>query len=199
MRSYLLMIFLLTAFMSFGQNTFDKISVEIFRKELNGHYADSDKSPLLKPDLEKFEALDFYEISEKYFIEAKFVRTPDEKPFEMPTTTSRKPLYIKYGEARFEFEGKLYSLDIFQNVAFSQKPDYENDLFLPFTDLTSGVCSYGGGRYIDLKIPERDTIYIDFNKAYNPYCAYSPNYSCPIPPPQNDLGFEVKAGVKKFK
>ena len=69
-------------------------------------------------------------------------------------------------------------------------------LFLPFTDNTNGVETYGGGRYIDLKIPAGNTINIDFNKAYNPYCAYSDKYSCPIPPPENHLDIEIKAGIK---
>ena len=72
-------------------------------------------------------------------------------------------------------------------------------LFLPFTDLTSGVDTYGGGRYIDQKIPEGNSIIIDFNQSYNPYCAYNPRYSCPIPPPENDLLIEIMAGVKDFK
>jgi len=72
-------------------------------------------------------------------------------------------------------------------------------LFLPFTDLTNGTVSYGGGRYIDLKIPEEeDAIVIDFNTAYNPYCAYSPRYSCPIPPEENHLEIEIPVGVKQY-
>ena len=76
---------------------------------------------------------------------------------------------------------------------------YEDYLFLPFLDDTNGEESYGGGRYIDCRIPEGDTIEIDFNKAYNPYCAYNENYSCPIVPRENYLAIEVKAGVKVFK
>ncbi|WP_321538818.1 DUF1684 domain-containing protein [Flavobacterium piscinae] len=72
-------------------------------------------------------------------------------------------------------------------------------MFLPFTDLTSGIESYGGGRYIDLKIQEGKIWTIDFNQAYNPYCAYNEKYSCPIVPEENDLKVEIKAGVKAFK
>jgi uncharacterized protein (DUF1684 family) len=71
-------------------------------------------------------------------------------------------------------------------------------LFLPFSDLTCGKESYIGGRYIDLKIPTSDTILIDFNTAYNPYCAYNHKYSCPIVPLENDLPVAINAGVKKF-
>ena len=78
------------------------------------------------------------------------------------------------------------------------KEGYEDYLFLPFLDNTNGEESYGGGRYVEARIPEGDTIIIDFNKAYNPYCAYNEKYSCPIVPRQNYLPIEVKAGVKAF-
>ena len=77
--------------------------------------------------------------------------------------------------------------------------EYEDYLFLPFTDKTNGDSSYGGGRYLDLKLPEGDSIIIDFNQAYNPYCAYNDKYSCPVPPKSNNLDIEVLAGVKTFK
>ena len=75
---------------------------------------------------------------------------------------------------------------------------YKDYLFLPFTDPTNGVTTYGGGRYLDLMIPATKVVQLDFNKAYNPYCAYSGNYSCPIPPEENHLEIEIKAGVKKY-
>ena len=174
-------------------------NAEKFRKEINAEYADAKKSPLHNKDFKKFKSLDFYPIDMAYCIEAKLVRTPDEKPFEMPTTTSRRPKYIKYGELHFILEGKECKLDIFRNLDLAQQDEFKDYLFLPFTDLTSGNGSYGGGRYIDLKIPEGDTITVDFNRAYNPYCAYNYSYSCPITPQQNDLQVEVKAGVKEFK
>ena len=150
-------------------------------------------------DLKKFKSLHFYPINENFFVLAKFVRTPDEKPFEMPTTTERKPLYVKYGEAHFSIGGKSFKLNVYQSQDLKKIEKYKNSLFLPFTDLTSGVESYGGGRYIDVEIPEGDVLPIDFNRAYNPYCAYNHKYSCPIPPSENDLAIEIKAGVKKFK
>ena len=72
-------------------------------------------------------------------------------------------------------------------------------MFLPFSDETNGIESYGGGRYIDLRIPEGNTLIIDFNSAYNPYCAYNDKYSCPIVPRENYLRTRIEAGVKKFK
>ncbi|MEZ0007292.1 uncharacterized protein (DUF1684 family) [Flavobacterium sp. 28YEA47A] len=199
MKSFLSLLFLLVSTILFAQKSFDKEAVVNFQKELNAEYADSVKSPLLKKDLKTFKALDFYPINGKFFVNAKFIRTPDEKPFEMPTSTSRKPMYVKYGEAHFVIDGKKFKVNLYQSLDLKKIEEYKDALFLPFTDLTSGVDSYGGGKYIDLKIPQGDTITIDFNMAYNPYCAYNHKYSCPIPPQENDLAIEIRAGVKKFK
>ena len=80
-------------------------------------------------------------------------------------------------------------------------PSYNNELFLPFNDLSNGKESYGGGRYMNVKIPEAgaDTLILDFNQTYNPYCAYNKKYSCPIPPRENNLDIEISAGIKNFK
>ena len=199
MKKFLNILVLLTFSISFGQKSFVKDSVIAFQKQINSEYKDEKESPLLEKDLKKFKSLDFYPINEKFFVLAKFTRTPDEKPFEMPTTTTRKPIYVKYGEAHFSIDGKSFKLNIYQSQDLKKIEKYKNSLFLPFTDLTSGVESYGGGRYVDLEIPEGDLIPIDFNTAYNPYCAYNHKYSCPIPPQENDLEIEIKAGVKKFK
>jgi uncharacterized protein (DUF1684 family) len=80
-----------------------------------------------------------------------------------------------------------------------RQEEYRDYLFLPFADLTNGEETYGGGRYLDLTIPTGNTILLDFNKAYNPYCAYNPKYSCPLVPKQNRLDIPIIAGVKAFK
>lgn len=185
--------------LAFSQQQFERDSIIQFQKKMNENYADSAKSPLKKKDLAVFQALEFFPISEKYFVKATFKRTKKEKPFEMKTTTSRKPLYVKYGELHFQIDGIPCQLNVYQNVEFSKKPGYKNSLFLPFTDYTSGLESYGGGRYIDLEIQKGNNWTIDFNQAYNPYCAYNEKYSCPIVPEVNDLKVEIKAGVKAFK
>jgi uncharacterized protein (DUF1684 family) len=195
----ILTLVLLTLFnVGFAQEKFDVAVVEKFQIDLNAEYADSKTSPLLTEDLAHFKVLDFYPINEKAFVVAQFVRTENEKPFEMPTSTTRKPLYVKYGEALFQMEGKEFKLNVYRNIELSKKEEYKDYLFLPFSDLTSGKESYIGGKYIDLKIPTGNTIVIDFNHSYNPYCAYNYKYSCPKVPLENDLGIEIKAGVKKF-
>ncbi|WP_241507267.1 DUF1684 domain-containing protein [Aquimarina sediminis] len=170
-----------------------------FQEELNRDFSSEGTSPLTVKDLEQFKALEFFKIDTSFCILAKFVRTQYETPFIMKTTTGREPLYVKYGEAHFKFDDQTYVLNIYQNQGLKTQPEYEDYLFLPFTDLTNGDTSYAGGRFIDLKIPENESILIDFNTAYNPYCAYNDRYSCPIPPEENNLDIEVPVGVKKFK
>ena len=90
-------------------------------------------------------------------------------------------------------------MNVYQNQELIKQEGFENYLFLPFSDETNGIESYGGGRYIDLRIPESNKLIIDFNSAYNPYCAYNDKYSCPIVPRENYLRTRIEAGVKKFK
>lgn len=197
MRTLLTLILLVQLNFGFGQNAFTD-AVEKFQKELNAEYADAKTSPLMADDLATFKSLDFYPINEKFKVTARFVRTKKEKPFEMKTSTDRKPLYVKYGEAYFTIDGLDFKLNIYRNIELSKKAEYKDYLFLPFSDLTSGNESYIGGKYIDMKVPEGNTIIIDFNTSYNPYCAYNHKYSCPKVPLENDLNIEIKAGVKKF-
>ena len=115
------------------------------------------------------------------------------------TTTDRKPLYDKYGVLTFEIDSVQYRLFVYQSHSLREREEYKDYLFLPFGDLTNGELTYGGGRFIDMRIPLGDSVVLDFNKAYNPYCAYSQGYSCPIVPQENFLKLEVKAGVKYKK
>ncbi|GGZ77073.1 hypothetical protein GCM10007028_12870 [Algibacter mikhailovii] len=170
-----------------------------FQRELNAQFKDVTESPLKKKDRKTFEGLDFFQFDSLFVVKARFIRTPNEKPFKMKTTTDRLPEYLKYGELVFQLKGKQFKLNIYQNQSLVDVEGSEDYLFLPFLDETNGVESYGGGRYIDAKIPRNDTMIIDFNKAYNPYCAYNDKYSCPLVPRENYLKVRIEAGVKVFK
>lgn len=169
-----------------------------YQEELNASFADSLRSPLSDEDRLHFEGLDFFPIDEKYIVKAKFVKLKRQKPFDMPTTTARKPKYIKYGELHFTIDSKEMVLTLYRNIGLYKRKGFRDYLFLPFLDATNGVETYGGGRYLDMKVPKSNEVIIDFNKAYNPYCVYSHEYSCPIVPLENELAVEINAGVKKF-
>lgn len=198
MKLFSTVLFLTICNICAAQSDFET-SISKWQHELNVEFADPEESPLEKKDLKKFKKLDFFPIDEKYNVVATFMRTPNEAPFNMPTSTDRLPIYVKYGVATFTLDGKEMQLSVYQNQALSLKEEYKDYLFIPFTDQTNGLASYGGGRYLDVTIPESDTLVINFNKAYNPYCAYSGRYSCPIPPRENDLDVEIKAGVLAWK
>lgn len=176
-------------------------AIKLFQNKLNTQYASTKESPLTEEDLKIFKALDFFDIDENFRVEASLDLTPDSPIFEMQTTTERKPLYKKYGIARFSLNGKECELSLYQSLDLMTTADYADYLFLPFNDASNGETSYGGGRFIDLEIPEAGskTIVIDFNESYNPYCAYNHKYSCPVPPSENNLNIQILAGVKAYK
>ncbi len=170
-----------------------------FQKELNSEYKDATTSPLKKKDLKKFKGLDFFAFDSTFVVKADLKRTPDSEWFHMKTTTDRVSEERIFGVITFQLKGTSYQLNVYQGKELMKTDEYRDYLFLPFLDDTNGSSSYAGGRYIDLRIPKGDTIEIDFNKAYNPYCAYNEKYSCPIVPRENYLATKVEAGVKAFK
>jgi len=184
---------------SYAQDSKELKNARKFQQKLNKEFSSKEESPLKEEDLANFESLDFFPLDSSFIVNAKLTLHKDSEPFAMKTTTDRLPIYKVYATATFELKGKEYSLEIYQNEKLVLTPEYEDYLFMPFTDQTNGDSSYGGGRYLDLNLPEGESIIIDFNQAYNPYCAYNDKYSCPIPPKNNDLDTKVLAGVKVFK
>lgn len=195
-------LFILLGVLSFScQNGEDKIyisEIEQQRFEKNQEYSDSLKSPLNPIHLAEFNGLEYFEVDPDFNIEGTLELTPEEKPFEMYTSTNRLPVYRKYGNFHFKVKGKDFVLGVFQNMDIIDDSVQKNYLFIPFQDLTSSKEAYGGGRYIDIQIPETDKVMVDFNLAYNPYCAYDDKWSCVIPPPENFLEVKILAGEKKF-
>lgn len=169
-----------------------------FHEKLNRDFKDPEISPLPDRYRKNFEGLDFFAPDSNYLIKAKFTRILAPLPFFMSTSTGGRTEEIVYGKVSFSFNGKEHELEVYQNLELRKQKEYENYLFLPFSDRTNGEETYGAGRYLDLTIPEGDTILLDFNKAYNPYCAYNAKYSCPLVPEQNRLDTEIRAGVKAF-
>lgn len=200
MKNISLILFNLLVFVSVSaaQKNYQAIldSNTVFRNQINKEYRDSATSPLTNRDRQRFEGLPFFPVDTAFYVVAQFEKAKKARSFKMKTTTSRRPVYEKFGVATFEIKGKTYDLNIYQSQALKKKQGLENYLFLPFKDLSNGETTYGGGRFIDLKIPDGDTIIIDFNKAYNPYCVYNHIYSCPIPPKDNFLNVAIEAGVK---
>ena len=146
-------------------------------------------------EIEEFEGLDYFDYDSAYVITSK-IKGGKGKPFEMVTTTERRPVYRKYGHIVFELNGVKNKLNVYQPVIDAKNKEYGDYLFIPFRDKTSTHETYGGGRYIDMEVPVSKSVTIDFNLSYNPYCAYSYRYSCPVPPESNTMNIEIKAGEK---
>jgi uncharacterized protein (DUF1684 family) len=169
------------------------------REKKDKHFRKDKDSPLPAKERRRFRGIPYYPASPAYRVEARFVRDSSQAPFQMKTSTNRLPLYRKYGELHFTLDGKALVLTVYQNLELISQEKYRDYLFIPFTDQTNGNGSYGGGRYLDFRIPESEKVVIDFNLAYNPYCAYSSRFSCPVVPAENDLTVAVAAGEKTFK
>lgn len=172
-------------------------SLEAYWSRINAEYRDADHSPLLPDDRAHFQGLQRFDPDARFHVMAVFKPRKGE-PFGMKTTTDRLPQYEAVGRLVFEVAGKKQRLTVYRNIDLVKRAGYENHLFVPFTDLTNGEETYTGGRYIDLQGPLKGRIPLDFNRAYNPYCAYGGRYSCPIPPLENHLTVRIEAGVKAF-
>ena len=192
MRIFLVVVSFLVANTSFAQKYY-KDSIETYlKKYVKDHEVVTGKDKDL---------MSFFPVNEKYRISCKFERTPNSQWFRMESSGQIKRNYRTYGVINFTINDTAVTLSIYQSQDLMTTPQYKDHLFIPFTDATSGEETYESGRYIDLDIKDivNNKFTIDFNKAYNPYCAYvSGKYNCPIPPAENRLAVAIHAGEKAF-
>lgn len=168
------------------------------REKVRQKLLNPEDSPLPKKDLKKFVDLEYFPIDLKYRVKAKFKEHTAKRFLKIKTTTERVMEYVRFAELTFEIEGQEYTLQAYQNEYVSLNPEFKNYLFIPFYDDTNALESYGGGRYIDFYMSDSEEIFLDFNLAYNPNCCYNGKFSCPIPPQENYLPTQIKAGVKDY-
>ncbi len=174
-----------------------KISrIKAFRKARNEFLTHHPRSPLREEDRKEFSGLDVYPVNLKYVFVGKIdryhlnIHNPDYYA-TFPTNKGTNKRYIRYGKFTFELEGKPYTLQLYKSIL-------SDHLFVPFKDRTNGEETYELGRYIDAEILPGYYTIIDFNMAYNPNCMFNEEAVCPIPPEDNFLPMEVKAGEKKL-
>ncbi|MEL6852166.1 MAG: DUF1684 domain-containing protein, partial [Bacteroidota bacterium] len=203
----LTILFMCTGILSFAQSPPDShpylVEITAFQKEMNEQYGNPETTILKEKQLQAFKEAgghSFFTVDSSYRFEASLEVFSEPERIRMSTNLWMKADFDIYGKASFSLAGNPVNLLIYKLVSLEEKEGSEDYLFLPFKDLTAGKETYGGGRYIDLKIPEdASSIIIDFNKAYNPYCAYSLKYVCPIPPKENLIEHEIRAGIKYVK
>lgn len=194
-------VFLLSAFSAAAQDFYGSTDLKTFRDGRDKEFRNKEESPLLDEDFSKFKGLNYFDVDKKFRVKAVFERTPDEKYFQMPTSSGKLRKFVKYGILKFKLNGQTFLLNAYQydEETLKEIPGDNDLLFVPFRDLTSGKETYAGGRYMDVRIAKNKKIILDFNLAYNPSCAYgSERFSCPIPPKENFLQTEIKAGEKTF-
>lgn len=166
-----------------------------FWQDQNSHFTDKKTSPLGKKARKQFAGHQVFPFNPDFVVKANFHRITDGDTIVMKTSADTEKKYIRFAETHFLIGTTACSLQVYQSLALREIEEYKNYLFIPFRDLTSGYSTYGGGRYIDLMIPKGNEIYLNFNLAYNPYCAYTEGYFCPVPPAENSLPAEIKAGA----
>jgi uncharacterized protein (DUF1684 family) len=164
--------------------------LEQFRADKDEFYGHDDRSPLTPAVQRNFKGLSYFPENKALVIAAKIDRDVEPGVVRMETTKGTEQEYRRHGLVRFEVEGRPAQVTLYSSAG-------SHELFLPFRDATSGKETYGAGRYLDLHA-HADKVVIDFNYAYNPYCAYNPEWSCPLPPAENWLKVPIRAGEKDF-
>ncbi len=154
------------------------------------------ESPLQDEDRTKFHGLAYYGIDPAYRIKVTLRRYPKPETIRIATNTEEIRQALRYGYFEFEIQGQKCRLQVYRMLDDNETGGAQ--LFIPFRDATSGKETYGGGRYIDLRENATGTYDLDFNQAYNPFCAYGRDYSCPLPPRENKLPVPIYAGEKNF-
>lgn len=193
---FLVSILLIGSVSTYAQS-FDDLT-ETWRNEYISEHLSEEHSPI---KYQQVVNLDFFTANKEYQVIATVKYVQDDKGFEMLTHSGKKKKYQTYAKLSFKLNGKQNVLYIYQSIRLMQKEEYKDYLFLPFTDATNYKYTFGGGRYLDFEISDikNNKLLIDFNKAYNPYCAYAGGFNCPIPPKENRLNIAIKAGEKLYK
>lgn len=171
--------------------------IEQYRKEQNEEFMDPEKSPLTPKEQKNFKGHDFYPADPDYRVMAIFEATPKSRPFPLATSNGRTQLYRRIGILHFELKGKKLSLEAYEQARQWGRVLASDQVFLPVLDATSGETTYGAGRYMPVERGEKMRPWIlDFNKLYNPFCAYNDRYVCPAVPSSNILDIAIEAGVR---
>ncbi len=147
-------------------------------------------SPLTTEQKEGFQGLNYFDENPALRLEIDIEPFEEQAQVQMQTSTGDVQTYTRYGRFSFDVEGEKGELTIFASP---------HGFFLPFVDSQAGVETYGAGRYLDPPRLSNGKFLIDFNDAYNPYCAYNELWSCPLPPMENRLSVPIKAGEKNFE
>ncbi len=152
-------------------------------------------SPIPSSERSDFQGLSYYPVNSQLRYSVKLNRYAGPKQIRLGTNTGEIRSGLRYGYFDFQVENRACRLNVYK---LEDAPDRGASLFIPFRDATSGKETYGAGRYIDLMENTSGIYDLDFNRAYNPFCAYNNKFSCPLPPGENTLEVPIRAGEKKY-
>ena len=160
-----------------------------FRAEKDNFFSTHPQSPLTPEQKRSFSGLSYFEEDPGLRLEVQVDKFPEQRQFEMQTSTGQMQSYTRYGSFKFELDGQVAELTVYASP---------HGFFLPFVDGLAGEETYPAGRYLDPEPLDDDRFLVDFNLAYNPYCAYTDTYRCPFPPRENQITVPVTAGEKIY-
>lgn len=160
------------------------------RAEKDAFFANHKHSPLTRAQRQTFRGLAYFTENPDLHFVLPLERFEDPKTIEIQTSTGDVHEYMRYGKVHFTVEGQPAELAIYATP---------HGFFLPFADSLAGVETYPAGRYLEPEMLPDGQLLLDFNLAYNPYCAYNDLWSCPLTPPENHLKVPIRAGEKIFK
>ena len=170
--------------------------VENFRKEKDNFMKNDPSSPFNQDSMAHFHPLNYYKINPDFVFKSKLYEYPKKDTITIFGTKGEARKAVRFGYVNIDYKNNVYRVNVYKSWAKNGKEYYS----IWFTDETTGKETYNVGRYIDFYLDRSpDSLYtIDFNLAYNPYCAYSSIYSCAIPTKEDHIPFAVEAGEKKF-
>ncbi|WP_370090101.1 DUF1684 domain-containing protein [Ekhidna sp.] len=174
-----------------GSNEAYTQEINDYWKERHNFFRTSQASPFVQKKVE-YKEVEFFEPDADYKVNAKLNRFTKRETLTLGNSDGTTTTYLKFANVSFKINGQQCSLLILKALGFG------NQYLLAFGDATSGEITYGGGRYLDVVIGKSDQVTLDFNKAYNPYCAYFDDFTCPLPPPDNLLEIAIEAGEKNY-
>jgi uncharacterized protein len=161
-----------------------------FRAEKDEFFREHPQSPLTREQKRDFKGLSYFPENDALRLEVQVERLFDQQPMQMQTSTGDVQMYVRHSRFKFPVDGQEAELTIYEN---------EHGYFLPFADSLAGTETYPAGRYLEPEELPGDRFLVDFNLAYNPYCAYNDMYSCPLTPAENRLKVPIRAGEKLFE
>lgn len=164
-------------------------NLQKFRADKDRFFAADPQSPLTHEQKHHFKGLHYFPENRGLRLEVAIEEYPTQETVKMQTTTGDTQTYIRFGRIKFAVEGQEVALTVYT---------YADEFFLPFADSLAGVETYGAGRYLEVEPAGKGQFLVDFNYAYNPYCAYNEAWSCPVTPAENRLKAPIRAGEKVY-